>query len=127
MERLTSEKGPQAIGAYSVATKVGKIIYTSGQIAIDPETSQMVADEIKEQTHRVMQNLKIVLEENNSQLNNIIKANVFLTDIGEFQAFNEVYAKYFEEGNYPSRTAIQVGALPNQAKLEIDVMAVENK
>ena len=127
MERLTSEKGPQAIGAYSAATKVGKIIYTSGQIAIDPETSQMVADEIKEQTHRVMQNLKIVLEENNSQLNNIIKANVFLTDIGEFQAFNEVYAKYFEEGNYPSRTAIQVGALPNQAKLEIDVMAVENK
>lgn len=127
MERLTSEKGPKAIGAYSVATKVGDIIYTSGQIPIDPETNQMVEDDIQAQTHRVMKNLKIVLEENDSQLGNIIKSNVFLSDINEFRTFNEVYEEYFAAGNYPSRTAVQVGALPNNAKVEIDVMATVKK
>ncbi len=123
MKRLKSENGPKAIGAYSVATKLGDLIYTSGQIPINPETNEMVEDDIKKQTQRVMDNLKIVLEENGSQLGNILKANVFLTDINEFSAFNEVYGKYFEEGNYPSRTAIEISALPKNAKIEVDVIA----
>ncbi len=123
MQRLKSEKGPKAIGAYCVATQVGDIIYTSGQIPIDPETNELVEDDIKKQTHRVLNNLKMVLEENGSGLEHIIKANVFLMDINEFSAFNEVYAEYFEEGNSPSRTAVQVSGLPKNAKIEIDVMA----
>lgn|SRR5699024_801709 len=126
MKRLISKKGPKAIGAYSVATKVEDVIYSSGQIAIDPNTNQMVEDDIKIQTQQVMNNLKNILEENGSKLENIIKANVFLTDIKEFSEFNEVYAQYFNNGDYPSRTAIEISALPNNAKIEIDVMAIVN-
>lgn len=127
MERLISGKAPRAIGAYSVATKVEDVIYTSGQIAIDPDTNQMVEDDIKMQTHQVINNLKNILEENGSKLENIIKTNVFLTDIKEFNEFNEVYAQHFGKEDYPSRTAIEISALPNNAKIEIDVIAIANK
>lgn len=127
MKRLTSEKGPKAIGAYSVATRVGDVIYTSGQIAIDPQTGDLVEKDIIKQTHQVMNNLQVILEQNDSKLDNIIKTTIYLEDINDFSTFNEVYAEYFEEENYPSRTAVEIAALPKEAKIEIDVIALVNK
>lgn len=123
MKRISSENGPKAIGAYSIATKVGDMIYTSGQLGMNPSTSELVDSSIEMQTEQAMKNIKTILEENGSTMNNIVKATIFLSDIGDFKAFNSVYASFFEEGNYPSRTAFEVGALPLSAKIEIEIIA----
>lgn len=123
MNRITSENGPKAIGAYSIATKAGDMIYTSGQLGMNPSTNELVDSSIEKQTEQAMKNIKTILEENGSRMSAIVKATIFLSDIGDFKAFNSVYASFFQEGNYPSRTAFQVGALPLDAKIEIEVIA----
>lgn len=126
MKRLSAENGPKAIGAYSIATRVKDTIYTSGQLGMDPSTGSLVDETIEGQTEQAMKNIKAILEENNSRMTNIIKTTVLLKDIGDFKAFNSVYASFFEEGQYPSRTAFEVGALPLDAKIEIEVIALTN-
>lgn len=127
MKRLSSENGPKAIGAYSIATKVGNIVYTSGQLGMNPSTGELISDSIEDQTQQALTNIKTILEENSSVMKNIIKSTVYLNDINDFKAFNQVYAKFFDKEDFPSRTAIEVAALPLSAKIEIEVIALVNE
>lgn len=127
MKRLSSENGPKAIGAYSVATKVGNIVYTSGQLGMNPSTGELISDSIEDQTQQALTNIKTILEENSSVMKNIIKSTVYLNDINDFKAFNQVYAEFFDKEDFPSRTAIEVAALPLNAKIEIEVIALVNE
>ena len=115
-------KAPAAIGPYAQANILGNMVFTSGQIPLVPETGEMVSGGIEEQTKQVFANLKAVLEEAGSGLDKIIKTTCFLQNMGDFAAVNEVYGSYFE-GEYPSRSAIEVAKLPKGALIEIEVIA----
>lgn len=123
-EIIATEKAPAAIGPYAQANKVNDMIFTSGQIPIDPKTGEFVPGGIAEQTEQVLKNLQAVLEEAGSGLNKVIKTTCFLSDMGNFAAMNEVYAKFFPEGVYPSRSAVEVAALPKGAMIEIEAVAM---
>jgi 2-iminobutanoate/2-iminopropanoate deaminase len=125
-EKIHTPKAPAAIGPYSQAVKVGGWIFTSGQIPLDPFTGQIVAGGIKEQTERVIQNLRAVLEAAGSSLSQVIKTTVYLKDMDNFVAMNGVYAKYFEaEGVVaPARSTVEVARLPKDVTVEIDVVAL---
>lgn len=115
-------KLPKAIGPYSVCRTAGNLIFTSGQIPIDPETNQVEAKTIQEQTKQVFANLKAVLETKGATLTDVVKTTVYLDNIADFAAFNEVYGEYFSEP-YPGRTAIEVAALPMGVLVEIEAVA----
>ena len=119
---------PAAIGPYSQGIKVaaGKLVFTAGQIPIDPATGNMVAGDIKAQTRQVLQNVKAVLAAAGSSLEQVVKTTVFLTDLDDFAAMNEVYAGFFSE-NPPARSAVEVKALPKGARVEIETIAVVNE
>ena len=119
---VATTKAPAAIGPYAQANILGNMVFTSGQIPLVPETGQMVSGGIEEQTKQVFANLKAVLEEAGSGLDKIIKTTCFLQNMGDFAAVNEVYGSYFE-GEYPSRSAIEVAKLPKGALIEIEVIA----
>ena len=121
MEKIFTEKAPAAIGPYSQAMKVGNLLYTSGQIPIDPATGNVEAADITGQTEQVMQNLKAVLEAADSGFDKAVKTLCFLTDMGNFAAFNEVYAKYFT--SKPARSCVAVSALPKGVLVEVEVIA----
>ena len=121
MEKVFTELAPAAIGPYSQAMKTCKLIYTSGQIPINPETGNVDASDITGQTEQVMKNLKAVLEAAGSDLTRTVKTLCFLTDMGNFAAFNEVYAKYFT-GN-PARSCVAVSALPKGVLVEVEAVA----
>ncbi len=121
MEKVFTEKAPAAIGPYSQAMKTGNLLYTSGQIPIDPATGNVEARDITGQTEQVMQNLKAVLEEAGSSFEKTVKTLCFLTDMGNFAAFNEVYAKYFT--GKPARSCVAVSALPKGVLVEVEVIA----
>ena len=121
---IATEKTPAAIGPYAQANKVNDLIFTSGQIPIDPATGEFVPGGVTEQTEQVLKNLQAVLEEAGSGLDKVIKTTCFLSDMGNFAAMNEVYAKFFPEGKYPSRSAVEVAALPKGAMIEIEVIAM---
>ena len=121
---VATDKAPKAIGPYSQAVVVGEMVYTSGQLGLDPVTMEL-KDNVEEQAHQACKNLIAVLEEAGSSINNVIKTTVFLADINDFAAVNEVYAKYFTEP-FPARSAVQVGNLPKLAKVEIEVIAYVN-
>ena len=121
MEKIFTEKAPAAIGPYSQAMKVGNLLYTSGQIPIDPATGNVEAQDITGQTEQVMQNLKAVLEAAGSGFDKAVKTLCFLTDMGNFAAFNEVYAKYFT--SKPARSCVAVSALPKGVLVEVEVVA----
>jgi 2-iminobutanoate/2-iminopropanoate deaminase len=121
-EIVSTQKAPGAVGPYSQAVKCGNMVYTAGQVAINPETGQMVEGGIKEQTHQVFANLKAVLEAAGTSLENVVKATVFITDMEKFGEVNEVYAQYFT-GDFPARSCIEVGKLPKDALVEIEVIA----
>lgn len=121
MEKIFTEKAPAAIGPYSQAMKVGNLLYTSGQIPIDPATGNVEAQDITGQTEQVMQNLKAVLEAAGSGFDKAVKTLCFLTDMGNFAAFNEVYAKYFT--SKPARSCVAVSALPKGVLVEVEVIA----
>ena len=121
MEKVFTEKAPAAIGPYSQAMKTGSFLYTSGQIPIDPATGNVEAQDITGQTEQVMQNLKAVLEAAGTSFDKAVKTLCFLTDMGNFAAFNEVYAKYFT--SKPARSCVAVSALPKGVLVEVEVIA----
>lgn len=121
MEKVFTEKAPAAIGPYSQAMKIGSLVYTSGQIPIDPATGAVSGSDITAQTEQVMQNLAAVLEAAGSGFDRAVKTLCFLTDMGNFAAFNAVYAKYFT-GN-PARSCVAVSALPKGVLVEVEVIA----
>lgn len=121
MEKIFTEKAPAAIGPYSQAMKIGNLVFTSGQIPINPATGDVEGQDITAQTEQVMQNLKAVLEAAGSSTAKTIKTRCFLTDMGNFAAFNEVYAKYFTEK--PARSCVAVCALPKGVLVEVEAVA----
>jgi 2-iminobutanoate/2-iminopropanoate deaminase len=120
---LNTENAPAPIGPYNQAVKSGHLLYTSGQIPIDPLTGEMVAGGIREQTVQVLENLKSVLESAGSSLNDVLKTTVFLADMADFPEFNVIYAEYFAEESAPARSTVQVAALPLGAQVEIELIA----
>jgi len=121
MERIFSKEAPKAIGPYSQAIKVGGLLFCSGQIAIDPKTNEFKSGTIIEETTRVIENLRAVLEQAHSGLEKTIKVTVYLSDIENFTEMNKVYENYFV--NKPARSTVEVSKLPKGAKVEIDVIA----
>jgi len=121
-EIVSTKNAPGAVGPYSQAVKCGGMVYTAGQVALDPKTGQMVEGGIKEQTHQVFANLKAVLEAAGTSLENVVKATVFIVDMDKFGEVNEVYAEYFT-GDFPARSCVEVSRLPKGALVEIEVVA----
>ncbi len=122
MEKISTEFAPKAIGPYSQAIKVNGMVYTSGQIALNPMTGEIVGKDVTEQTERVMQNLKAVLEAAGASFDKVIKTTCFLADIADFSAFNAVYAKYIT--NAPARSCVAVKDLPKGALVEVEAISV---
>jgi 2-iminobutanoate/2-iminopropanoate deaminase len=121
---IAAPGAPAAIGPYSQAIRAGSLIFTAGQIPLDPATQQVVAGGIVEQTTRVLDNLKAVLEAGGSSLDRVLKATVFLSDLGDFAAMNEVYASYLgKAGPPPARTTVEVTRLPRNVLVEIELIA----
>ena len=121
---IATTAAPAAIGPYSQAIRVGDTLFTSGQIPIDPATGNLVPGGIAEQTTRVLENLKAVLEEAGSSLDRVVKATVFLKDLNDFSTMNAVYARYMVfEGEAPARTTVEVARIPKDALVEIELIA----
>ena len=121
-EVIYTTKAPAAIGPYSQAIKVGNLVYTSGQIPIDPTTGAFVEGDIKEQTRQSLANIKAILAEAGLNMSNVVKTTVFLADMNDFADMNAVYAEFFTEP-YPARSAVAVKTLPKGALVEIEVVA----
>ncbi len=121
MEKISTKNAPAAIGPYSQGMIVGNLIFTSGQIPINPESGNIEATDIENQAHQACQNIKAVLEAAGSSLEKVVKTTCFLQNISDFAAFNAVYEKYFTEK--PARSCVEVGALPKGALVEIEVIA----
>lgn len=119
--KVNTTDAPAAIGPYSQAIKTDKLLYTSGQIPIHPETGEIVGDNITDQTERVCKNISAVLKEANSDFDKVIKTTCFLADMSDFAAFNDVYSRYFISA--PARSCVAVKALPRNALVEIELIA----
>jgi len=122
-EIISTDRAPRAIGPYSQAVRAGNFVFASGQIPIDPATGEFVAGGIAEQTEQVLRNVTAVLEAAGLGLNHVVKTTVFLLDMNEFTAMNEVYARFFAE-NPPARATVQAARLPRDARVEIEVIAI---
>lgn len=122
MEFVQTAGAPAAIGPYSQATITGNLVYTAGQIALNPATMEIVAGGVPEQTERVMQNLAAILEQAGTSMSRVVKTTVFLVDMGDFAAMNEVYAKHFGE-HRPARSTVAVVGLPKGVRVEIEAIA----
>lgn len=120
---ISTAEAPKAIGPYSQAIRVGALVFCSGQIPLDPATGELVGPDVRLQTRRVMDNLAAVLAAAGSGLARVVKTTIFLTDLGDFAAVNEVYGSYFA-GQYPARATIQVAALPRGSRVEIEAIAL---
>lgn len=123
-EVILTDRGPKPIGPYSQAIRTNGILYVSGQVALDPKTGEMKGTDVREQTERVFENIKGILEAAGSNLHHIVKTTVFLKDMNDFPAMNEVYAKYFTSAP-PARSTVQVSRLPKDALVEIEVIAAQ--
>ena len=122
-EVISTDKAPGAIGPYSQAIKTEALVFCSGQIPIDPVTGEFVSSDVAEQTEQVLKNLTAVLEAAGSNLGSVVKTTVFLADMDDFTALNDVYGRYFAE-NKPARATVQAARLPRDARVEIDCIAV---
>jgi len=122
-DRIHTDNAPKAIGPYSQAIKANGLVFASGQVALDPATMQIVEGGIREQTERVMNNLKAVLEAAGTSFERVVKTTVFLADMNDFAQMNEVYGKYFGEVP-PARSTVQVSRLPRDVSVEIDLIAL---
>jgi len=122
MKVISTNKAPEAIGPYSQAICVGNLVYTSGQIPIDPQTGTIVEGGIKEQTRQSLSNVKAILEEAGLTMGNVVKTTVFMADMNDFAEMNGVYAEFFAKP-YPARSAVAVKTLPKGALVEIEVVA----
>ena len=119
---IQTAKAPAAIGPYSQAIRVNGFIYTSGQLGLNPDTGELV-EGVQEQTHQALKNLQAILQEEGLDLNHIVKTTVFLNDMNDFTAVNEVYATYFS-GSFPARSAVEVARLPKDGLVGIEAIAV---
>ena len=124
--KIQTEHAPSAIGPYSQAIKAGDFVFASGQIPIDPQTGEFVAGGIREQTERVLKNLAAVLEAAGTGLDQVVKTTVFLADMGDFAAMNEVYGSFFTNVP-PARATVAAAGLPRDARVEIEVIALVSK
>jgi 2-iminobutanoate/2-iminopropanoate deaminase len=115
-------KSPAAVGPYNHAIRIGDLLFCAGQIPIDPATGNLIPGDARAQTERVLENVKAILEDQKLGFSNVVKTTVFLTNLADFAAMNEVYSKYFTV-DYPARSTIQVAALPKGANVEIEVVA----
>lgn len=122
---ITTSKAPAPIGPYNQAVLTGNTLYTSGQIALDPKTGNLVLDDIKTETHQVMNNMKAVLEKANMTFENVVKTSIFIADMNDFGAINEVYGSYFNNETAPARETVQVACLPKNVNVEISMIAVK--
>ena len=122
MQYIYTNKAPKPIGSYSQAIKFENLIFISGQIGINPETDELVSDDVKEQTEQVMENIKAILKELSLNFNNVIKTTVYLKNIRDFLEVNKVYERYFPE-HKPARATVEVSNLPKNALVEIEVIA----
>ena len=121
-EAIETKKAPGAVGPYSQGIKTGNFIFLSGQIGMEPETSKIVEGGVEAQARQIFKNIKAVLNEAGAELDNVIKATVFLKDMGDFKKVNEIYAQHFENP-YPARSAVAVRELPLSVDIEIEVIA----
>jgi 2-iminobutanoate/2-iminopropanoate deaminase len=121
-ENISTDKAPKAIGPYSQAVKANGLIFTAGQIAFDPASGQLVTGDIARQTARALDNLKAIVEAAGSSLDHAVKATVYLKDMNDFTAMNEVYAGYFPQ-NPPARSTVEAARLPRDVLVEIDLIA----
>ena len=119
---IQTNLAPAAIGPYSQAIRIGDFLYTSGQIALDPESGIFLSGEIEEETEQTLKNISAILQADGLNLENVIKTTVYLSDLDDFARMNQVYEKYFSQ-NKPARACVQVAALPKGAKVEIDAIA----
>jgi 2-iminobutanoate/2-iminopropanoate deaminase len=122
---ITTQKAPAPVGAYSQAVLVNNMLFTSGQIAIHPENGNLVLDDIKTETKQVMKNLKAVLAEANMTFKNVVKTSIFIADMNDFEAINEIYGSYFNNETAPARETVQVACLPKNVNVEISMIAFE--
>jgi len=123
IEIVATDQGPKAIGPYSQGIKANGFVFLSGQIALDPQTQQIVQGDVARQTERVLENLKGIVEAAGSSMQRVVKTTVFLADINDFAAMNEVYARYFS-AHPPARSTVEVARLPRDARVEIDLIAL---
>jgi len=119
---VLTDRAPKPIGPYSQAVKANGFVFVSGQIALDPKTGEFAGTDVKQQTERVMENLKAILEASGAPLNHVVKTTVYLKSMDDFAAMNEVYARYFSLAP-PARSTVQAARLPKDALVEIDVVA----
>ncbi len=122
-DAIVTDRGPKAIGPYSQAVRANGFVFLSGQVALDPKTQELVAGDITEQTTRVLENLKGILEAAGSSLAHVVKTTVFLKDMNDFAAMNEVYARYFPKSP-PARATVEAARLPKDARVEIELIAM---
>jgi 2-iminobutanoate/2-iminopropanoate deaminase len=120
---VSTEKAPAAIGPYNQAVQVNGLIYTAGQIPLDPVTGKLVESSFADRVHQVMRNLQNILEAAGSDFSKVIKTTIFVTDLGQYAELNAVYANYFSEENAPARSAVQVAGLPLGTDVEIEMVA----
>ena len=120
---VSTKNAPAAIGPYSQANIYGEMVFTSGQVPLDPATGEIVGADIEEQTRQVFTNIKAILEAAGTSLDKVLKTTVFIKDMNDFAKLNEVYAEFFTEGSYPSRSAVEVARLPKDVLVEIETIA----
>ena len=122
---LSTEHAPKAIGPYAQGVDTGNLLFLSGQIPIDPAVGEITAVSIEDQTRQALENVKAILESGGCTMEHVVKTTVYLKDIADFARMNAVYQEYFPQGSYPARSAVQVAALPKDAGVEIEVIAVK--
>ncbi|MGC1204075.1 MAG: RidA family protein [Flavobacteriaceae bacterium] len=122
---ITTSKAPAPIGPYNQAVLSGNTLYTSGQIAFNPETGALVLDDIKTETTQVMNNLKAVLKAADMSFNNVVKTSIFISNMDDFTLINEVYGSYFDDATAPARETVQVARLPKDVNVEISMIAIK--
>ncbi|QNK77672.1 RidA family protein [Winogradskyella undariae] len=122
---INTSNAPAPIGPYNQAVLTGNTLYTSGQIALNPETMELVIDDIKTETKQVMENMKAVLEAADMTFENVVKSSIFISDMNNFTQINEVYGNYFEEATAPARETVEVANLPKFVNVEISMIAVK--
>ncbi|MDR5658048.1 RidA family protein [Serpentinicella sp. ANB-PHB4] len=122
-QEITSKNAPTAIGPYSQGIKVNNILFVSGQIPLDPQTMQIISEDIVQQTKQVLNNVEAVLSEAGSSLSNVVKTTIFIKNMDDFDLINDVYSMYFKE-NKPARSCVEVSRLPKDVKVKIEVIAI---
>ena len=124
MQHINTPNAPKAIGPYSQAVIVNNLVYTSGQIAIDPDNNELIEGDVAAETHQVMKNLAAILGEAGTSFDRVVKTTIFLKDMNDFGTVNEIYGSYLKEGLYPARETVEVAKLPKNVNIEISMIAL---